>query len=231
MTKALTKRQIEEEWVKAGGAAAKAPLMAAIALAESGGNPSSVNPEGPEHAEGLWQIKGQIVKGNPLNPGVSAANAVAKLRSQGLGAWTTYTSGAYKPFLTSAGSSGPHNAQFLGIPLVPNPAGPLGEIPEHAIEGKSVNPIAPLEGAVGTVEGAVGAVKTTAQVMEVIGEWISDPMRIVKAVGGGILLGVGLKTLTRGSTAGAVSAAVQPVKGAHRGTMKLVKKAAEVAAA
>src|SRR6202044_1982151 len=97
---AYGKAQLEALWLKAGGAKSVAPTMAAIALAESDGNPSSINPEGPQHAEGLWQIKGQLVPGNILNPEVNAANAVAKYRSQGLGAWTTYTEGAYKKYLT-----------------------------------------------------------------------------------------------------------------------------------
>ena len=73
--------------------------MAAIAEAESSGNSAAYNPSG---ASGLWQILGAV---NPsdqsslFNPQVNAKEAVLKYQTQGLGAWVTYTSGAYKQFL------------------------------------------------------------------------------------------------------------------------------------
>lgn len=90
--------QLEDLWIKAGGSKALAPLMAAIALAESSGNPDAQNPSG---ATGLWQILGAV---NPAdqdqltNPQVNAKEAVLKYKTQGLNAWTTYTSGAYQQF-------------------------------------------------------------------------------------------------------------------------------------
>lgn len=78
-----------------------AALMAAIAEAESGGNPSAYNSSG---ASGLWQILGAVHAADQsqlFNPQTNASEALAKLESQGLGAWTTYTSGAYKTFLAS----------------------------------------------------------------------------------------------------------------------------------
>lgn len=96
--------QLEALWVAAGGPRALAHTAAAIALAESGGSAGAVNPEGPEHAEGLWQIKGQLVPGNPLNPMVSARNAVAKWRAAGgFSPWVTYTSGAYETYMALGG--------------------------------------------------------------------------------------------------------------------------------
>jgi Transglycosylase SLT domain len=77
-----------------------AALMAAIAEAESGGNPRAHNASG---ASGLWQILGLPFPGNVYDPLTNAKMALAKFRSQGLGAWTTYTSGAYKQFLGGAG--------------------------------------------------------------------------------------------------------------------------------
>jgi len=88
--------QLEGLWINAGGPARMAPLMAAIAEAESGGNPRARNPSG---ASGLWQILGNPFPGDPFNPETNARMAVAKWKSQGLGAWVTYTSGAYKRFL------------------------------------------------------------------------------------------------------------------------------------
>jgi cell wall-associated NlpC family hydrolase len=91
--------QLERLWISAGGAKSLAPIMAAIAMAESGGNPNAENPSG---ATGLWQILGAVHPADAsrlTDPSVNAKEAVAKYHTQGLKAWTTYTSGAYKKFL------------------------------------------------------------------------------------------------------------------------------------
>lgn len=100
-----TYAQLEGAWTQAGGSATLAPLMAAIALAESGGDSEAKNPSG---ASGPWQImvpeNDQYIPGgagNVFNLDDNAAAAVAIEKAQGLGAWTTYTSGAYKKFLQS----------------------------------------------------------------------------------------------------------------------------------
>lgn len=92
--------QLEGLWISAGGPRWRAPLMAAIAMAESGGRSDAVGPPTQYgQAKGIWQILGNPFPGNPFNPQINAKMAVAKYRSQGLGAWATYTSGAYKQFL------------------------------------------------------------------------------------------------------------------------------------
>ena len=93
--------QLESLWVQAGGSSALAPVMAAIAEAESGGNSAAYNQSG---ASGLWQILGAVNPGDQsslFNPQVNAKEAVAKYKTQGLDAWTTYTGGQYKQFLQS----------------------------------------------------------------------------------------------------------------------------------
>lgn len=99
--------QLEGLWINNGGSAAMAPIMAAIALAESSGNPNATNPNdngGRQTSWGLWQLSdgthNQPVS-NILDPNVNAAQAVKKLKSQGLQAWGTYTSGAYRRFMKS----------------------------------------------------------------------------------------------------------------------------------
>jgi Lysozyme like domain len=94
---------LEHLWVQAGGPAGVAHLMAAIAMAESGGDPAAHNASG---ASGLWQILGLPFPGNPFNPLENARMAVSKYRSQGLGAWETYTSGAYRGFYAKGGLLG-----------------------------------------------------------------------------------------------------------------------------
>lgn len=101
----LSYSQLEGLWIHAGGSSALAPVMAAIALAESSGNPGAVNPNdngGRQSSFGLWQISNGTHSppaSNWNNPQVNASLAVAKYHNQGLGAWGTYTSGVYKKFL------------------------------------------------------------------------------------------------------------------------------------
>ena len=96
--------QLEALWTRAGGAKSVAPVMAAIALAESSGNSDARNPSG---ASGLWQILGKPFAGNAFDPLTNARMAVAKYKTQGLQAWVTYTSGAYRKFLPAGAGAVP----------------------------------------------------------------------------------------------------------------------------
>lgn len=96
--------QLEQLWISAGGSKALAPLMAAIAMAESGGDSEATNPTdngGTQTSWGFWQVSdgthNEPVPGI-LDPLTNAKAAVAKYKSQGLGAWGTYDSGAYRQF-------------------------------------------------------------------------------------------------------------------------------------
>jgi hypothetical protein len=217
-----SKPQLEALWVKAGGKKALASTMAAIALAESGGNASSVNPEGPEHAEGLWQIKGQLVGGNIFNPEVNAANAVAKYNSQGLGAWVTYTSGAYKKYLGS-GSTLASKAEGAANDLLGAVFGPGGKLGAEGAE-KALEPVVEAGGGVvSTEEGVVGFLKSLTEP--------STWLRVAEGVGGIVLFMVGLKTLTRGTAAaGATNVAVSQGRAVKGGVKRAAGKVAEVAA-
>lgn len=88
-----------------------ARLMAAIALAESGGNPDATNPDdnnGRQTSWGLWQISlgnHRTPAPNWDNPAENAKLAIGKLESQGVTAWGTYTSGAYKRYMSGTGPS------------------------------------------------------------------------------------------------------------------------------
>lgn len=103
---------LESLWLHAGGPAKVARTMAAIALAESGGR---VNAKGGPNSDGsydygLWQINsshGYNVFRLTHDPGYNARAAVAVYHSQGLQAWTTYTSGRYKAFLGNAATATP----------------------------------------------------------------------------------------------------------------------------
>lgn len=127
--------QLEQLWINAGGSTTLAPIMAAIAMAESSGGASSTNSNSNGSTDyGLWQINSSNGGSTAsFDPARNAQQAVAIERSQGLGAWTTYSSGAYRQFLQSGVSPvaagtpvgiSPTGAQ--GTPVGFNPADPFG---------------------------------------------------------------------------------------------------------
>ena len=85
---AYTYGQLETLWINAGGPKALAPLMAAIALAESGGNPGALNQTdngGTQTSVGLWQVSSGTHQYPSAwaTPAGNAAEAVAKYKSPG----------------------------------------------------------------------------------------------------------------------------------------------------
>ncbi len=165
----LTAAELIAAWERNGGPASSAELAAAIALAESGGdsavidNTVATSKPGyhapspgaqPEYSIGLWQI-------NELaHPSYSEAylltvdgNADAAVAISDAGksfrAWSTYTSGAYKPFLAKiqAATSGPPAPVTGGIAgTAPSALGGWahlqtavnGALPFSVIHGRSV---------------------------------------------------------------------------------------------
>lgn len=126
-----SKAQLEALWATANPGNGNPHLMAAIALAESAGNDQSVNSIG---ACGLWQI--HPYEAGCQSPTTNARQAGAKLRTQGLPAWETYTNGSYRQFL-----GGPTTKNVVGgIPFAPKIPGfpspiPLPSIPSNPVEG------------------------------------------------------------------------------------------------
>jgi Lysozyme like domain len=110
-TGSLSYAQLKGVWLGASKGTryhsnAWASLMAAIAEAESSGDPLATNPtdnNGTQTSWGLWQISdGNHSEPAPnwADPNENAKLAIQKLDGQGLSAWGTYTSGAYKWFLS-----------------------------------------------------------------------------------------------------------------------------------
>jgi hypothetical protein len=211
------KPELESLWVKAGGPKTEAKVAAAIALAESNGVPNAKNPEGPEHAEGLWQIKGQLVSGNPFNPEVSAANAVAKWKAAGgFTPWTTFTEGAYKKYLGGGGLEGKGE-------IIP------GEYSVPVIGGAA-------EYFTGLGKKTAEAINKETKPLQSTGEFIealtspSTWLRIAEGVGGAVLFFIGLKTLTKGTAAaGATNVAVSQGRSVKKAVVKTAEAAAVVA--
>lgn len=92
-------------WSQANPGLGDPNLMAAIALAESSGNPGAIGiPTSGGRARGLWQIMWPLHASkfpgmNPLNPMDNARMAGSILQSQGIGAWEAYTRGMHTKFM------------------------------------------------------------------------------------------------------------------------------------
>ena len=135
-------KQLEQLWVAAGGSKVLAPIAAAIAMAESGGNDQAVNSMdngGRQTSWGLWQISNGTHSppvSNILDPQVNARQAVAKYNAAGgWSPWGTFTSGAYQKFLQGGSTVSDllvrggqafvdEASSFIGDPYVFGAAGP-----------------------------------------------------------------------------------------------------------
>lgn len=185
-----------------------ATLMAAIAEAESGGNTTATNPadnNGTQTSWGLFQISnGTHAQVSPdwTNPAEQVRLAMGKLNSQGLAAWGTYNSGAYKGFL-----SGKTAADVSGLS-----AGGSG--------GSDAAATAQLTAATNLQADCLWP--AGARLGLPLGQSVSIPClltrseaRAVAAVGimtvGAIIMGAGLAWIVKSAAIGAVSSALLPV--------------------
>lgn len=116
-----------------------AAIMAAIAMAESGGRSTAHNPnrDTGDNSYGLWQINmidGMgpqrrrafgIANNEALFDPATNANAARQVyQSQGFGAWSVYRSGAYKAYLPQAMAAARNGSarQLIGSPGASQPA-------------------------------------------------------------------------------------------------------------
>jgi hypothetical protein len=132
-----TYAQLEQLWIDAGGSAAAAPIMAAIAMAESGGNPNATDYDSNGTVDrGLWQINSIWGSLSTFDPTANAQSAVQVYNQQGITAWATYNSGAYKQFLSGGSVTTPNtpgatttDASTSGTPSTSlNPADALNDM-------------------------------------------------------------------------------------------------------
>jgi hypothetical protein len=114
----LTAGQIKGYASAAGFQGNDLNIAVAVALAESGGNPSAHNPKPPDDSYGLWQInmlgsmgparrkQYKLSKNEDLyDPATNARVAYGIFKGSGWSAWTTYTRGTYKKYMTDAGGA------------------------------------------------------------------------------------------------------------------------------
>lgn len=171
--------QLEGLWIQAGGSRSAAPIAAAVALAESSGDPRNVGDGGTSY--GLWQVH------LPAHPQYSASqmqnpleNAKAAVQISGNGTnwhpWTTYNTGAYQQYLHGGsvqpvgigiGPKLPFNPANPGIPGLPGP----GDLPN------------PLDG-LGGVSDSIGTLS------KLIRDFLSPQfwIDVAKVIFGGLLL-------------------------------------------
>lgn len=209
--------QLESIWMQAASGtkyATKtwAALMAAIALAESAGNPDATNPTdngGTQTSWGLWQISlGNHSEPAPNwnDPIENAKLAIGKLDSQGLTAWGTYNSGAYKQFLQ--GSVPPQTVTDTGTGTGTGTGNqtattasfnPMGWV-EHAIVpfswfGSLITGITNVPSSIGDVATAItGLVRALTKIIELILLLFRPDfwLRVFSAGVGVLALGAGL---------------------------------------
>lgn len=229
----LTQAQVAEVARQAG--MSDPVTMSAIAMAESGGRTNAHNPIPPDNSYGLWQINmiGSMGPSRRRQYGISsnsqlfdaATNARAAkmiLDSQGLKAWTTYTSGAYKKFMPGQGSSGLTQASWdplkdfwddlLGKPK----RGPGSEGWDD--DPFDIKPDIPDVG-LGDVAKGIG---TIAEAVQKTAVWMADPnnwVRVGYVVGGVLLAGMGLQIIAKP----AISKATPALRTASKVAKKVTK--------
>lgn len=132
--KRMTQQEIYQLAISVGFPTSDARVAAAIAMAESSGDPRALNPRGCDISYGLWQIN--MVEGRKgcaslgakrraawglssndqlYDPRVNARAAYSLYRARGgrFTDWTTYTHGTYRQFL-SASPATPKTTQGQG---------------------------------------------------------------------------------------------------------------------
>lgn len=197
-----TYAQAEGYWIAAGGDSSVAPIMAAIAEAESSLDSTIIQSGQPYSTTGygLWQITpgdSEPQCGSDtglLNGSANACAAVAKYNQGGLTQWTTYTSGAYKAYMngsttpdmngtTSTGASTssavapPTNADTLS-------SGCAFGIPSISIPGLSSIPL-------------IGGAFSTPEICLFKDSWLRALLGATLIAAGGIVSGVAIAVLVK----------------------------------
>ena len=94
--------QLEQLWTASGGASGKAAMAAAIAMAESGGNPNATDYDSNGSVDrGLWQINSIHGAQSTFDPtGNAQAAIMISANGSDWSPWVTFQTGAYKKYLS-----------------------------------------------------------------------------------------------------------------------------------
>jgi len=176
---ALSFAQLAQLAQNAGFSSSLSNTMAAIALAESGGNPNSTNPYdngGTQTSWGLWQISygNHTAPPNWSDPQSNANLAYQKYLNQGLGAWGTYTSGKYKSYMNGQTSTSSGTQPWYTFPRIDN----FGQIdPEGNYWKPDANVLTPSGYDItALLSGTISSVQRTSWGQTVITEKLDSPL-------------------------------------------------------
>lgn len=162
------------------------PTMAAIAMAESSGDPKAQNPSG---AVGLWQIlpsaNQDIISkyGDPKDPLSNAKMAKAVYDRQGLTAWSTYTSGAYRQYLNTGKATQYDSKASDAVKLIESFEGS-----DSAKESEVNSNVSQGSGLIGTITGPLDAIGSAFNDLTSPATWL----RVALIVGGVLVVVVGI---------------------------------------
>jgi hypothetical protein len=136
----LSRDEIRAAASKAGFSGDDLNIAVAVALAESGGNPRSHNSTPPDNSYGLMQInmlggmgpdrraKFNLKSNEDLyDPNTNMRVAYGIFKGSGWKAWTTYTRGTYKKFLTGGDSGGSGGGDAVATTTSANPINGIGD--------------------------------------------------------------------------------------------------------
>jgi hypothetical protein len=192
---AYSYQALKDLWVSNGGNPAASGIAAAVALAESGGNPDAIGHNSNGSVDrGLWQI-------NSIHGAQSTTDVTGNVRSAiaisnngtNWQPWTTFVSGAYRKFLN------PADPALIGNSIVD--------------PGIATTPSNPLDALASGVSSVVGGVTNAVKA----GQWLANPhntIRIFLVVSGGGMLLIGVTILFRGTIENTVSTVVDTAKSA-----------------
>lgn len=200
--------QLQSIWIQAGGSPQQAPLAAAVAMAESGGNSTAFNQDSNGSIDrGLWQINSSHgaastydVMGNAraavqISCNGNCTNSCSLSGFTGWGNWTTFCSGAYRQFMQ--GGVAPQPAPTNGTQAAQNNTTPPANAdltgcstwqwilsPGGCAAGGIVSGTEGIAGNI--VKGIVGAI---------VNPFIEIVAGVMGIIGGGILMIAGVYVL------------------------------------
>lgn len=200
----FTYQQLMGLWIQAGGRSQAAPMAAAIAMAESGGNSAAYLQDSNGSTDrGLWQINSVHGAQSTFDVMGNARAAVA-ISNNGTNwsPWVTYQTGAYRQFLQQ-------NAQpDTNVPI--NATNAAANIPNAQTEQVSVNCLLPqnwAQCAAGAITGQGGGTDIAGSILGPIVGNILNPIVSVVAgvigmVGGGVLMIFGMLLIIESTKTG-----------------------------
>lgn len=177
MATRYTFAQLEQLWIQAGGSTITAPMAAAVAMAESGGNPTAVNTSNSNGTtdRGLWQINSIHGSQSTLDPLANARAAVGI--SKGGTDW--------RPWCV-AWSNGRCGGTFLGsgapvLKFLPSGATTTGVVPTGGNNNPTITNAGIIDGTSSFLDLLLGilGIVTPGQAGKVIFKWLAFMSYIV----------------------------------------------------